>query len=144
MIPETQTTALDALKGRLPRAQRQVLEHIAAHPGCTRNELDQALAAGRPNANFSRRLTELEAKALIHRGTPRACAITNQKATTWWLGTGTATPPERKSRKAVLEEAFAELQEELARADVFPLSFVERARFIVEKVVQKPEQGRAA
>lgn len=135
MIPETQLAGLADVTERLPAAQRQVVDFITAHLGVTRNELDKALGAGQPNANFSRRLTELEAKGLIHRGDPRLCNVSGRRATTWWPGPGLAATEGRpKSRREVLEEAIAGIKAQLARAAVLPDGALDNIRTIVDQV----------
>lgn len=113
-IPATQLEAYERLKasGALGRAQFAVYEYIAFHPGCTRNELDRALGEGRPNANFSRRLAELERMGLLCRGPARPCAVTSHNCKVW-TATGNSLPLRvRKgpSRRAQLEGAFRQIR----------------------------------
>ncbi len=51
--------------------------------GLTRNELDRTLAPGKPNAIYSRRLTELERRGVVWRNGTRECAVTGKVCDVW-------------------------------------------------------------
>lgn len=76
-------------EGLLAGAQLQVYEFLAARAASgesfTRNELDAALAPGRPNAGFSRRLAEMEQRGVVHRVGTRACRITGRECDLWTI-----------------------------------------------------------
>jgi hypothetical protein len=74
-------------EGLLGSAQIKVYEFLDARAdfgeSFTRNELDAALAPGRPNAGFSRRLAEMEQRGVVQRVGTRACRITQRECDTW-------------------------------------------------------------
>lgn len=76
-------------EGLLAGAQLRVYEFLAARAAhgesFTRNELDAALAPGRPNAGFSRRLAEMEQRGVVQRVGVRACQITGRECDLWTI-----------------------------------------------------------
>ena len=84
-MPPTQAAAYQQLvkEGRLKGIQAEVYWFLGSTGPATRNELDSALGEGKPNAPYSRRLSEMERRGLVRRGPVRECRITEHSCETW-------------------------------------------------------------
>lgn len=74
--PATSKQGALAILRDLGKRQKAALEAVRQNPGSTAAELG--------DERVRKRLTELEAYHLIHRGMPRPCRITGHNAQTWW------------------------------------------------------------
>jgi len=141
--PATQLAAYEHIKrsGVLARAQFQVYEYLTFHPGATRNEVDRDLGCGRPNANASRRLVELERRGLLRRGDPRLCSVTGHACETWWTTTATDPLPLPKARPRLplLESTLATIRSLVSSssAEVCPDGTVAAIRKVVADVPER-------
>lgn len=108
MIPPTQRDAYQAIidSGSLNRMQVAVYRLLCESPGKTRDEIDHALAPGRPNAGYSRRLVELERMGVIQRVGVRVCTVTGRKKQAWFATKATEAKalPRRVPAKRALNE----------------------------------------
>lgn len=84
-------TGIDAYEkikrdGSLTRAQLEVYKclHEAVPDGMTRNEIDARLSPGKPNAMYSRRLSEMERMGVVRRmAGSRICSVSNHRCEAW-------------------------------------------------------------
>jgi hypothetical protein len=114
--------------GRIRGIRRDVLVYLHRHGPATRNELDAALAPGRPNPPHSRRIAELAAMDAIH-------VVGERDGADLWDVTEAESmapaPKKRSSRELV--KAYLELRDLLTgpRATVLPDATIEQARSII-------------
>lgn len=80
--PATSHEAAEAIAGRLPTLQQEVLALVIRHPRRTCSELAD-LGGYRDPRKVGRRLPELEALGMVKRLPKRACAVTKTPAAVW-------------------------------------------------------------
>lgn len=149
-MPPTQAKAYQQLvhDGHLKGLQADVYWFLGSTGAATRNELDHALGTGKPNAPYSRRLTEMEQRGLVRRAAARECRITGRTCDTWEAipNANPSRAADRTSRAAdrplspaerlrAADSAEALAQEFLAVGDGAPAAMLDAARFMLDRVV---------
>lgn len=87
--------------GSLSAAQWAVYDALFRSPaGLTRNELDQKLSPGRPNALHSRRLAEMERAGVVRRLAARACSVSGHKCEVWDVTDAVPSEVGRRGRQS--------------------------------------------
>lgn len=137
MIPATQALAYARIResGVLQRMQWRVFAWLAENGPATRNEIDLALGGGRPNANYSRRLADMERMGAIARGDARLCAVTGRPCETWAV---TWQMPVKLLKRTSERAALVSVAKTVARlvrsprARTFPDATLEQIRAVVE------------
>lgn len=142
MIPDTQAAGWSAIRAVLAPVQFRAWEWIDQHPGHTANEIDRALAPGRSNAAYSRRLSELHDAGYLMRGPARLCAVSGHAAVTWY--TLHPPTPTRVKRKPTMARRKAEAFDKIAGilcaveglGDKAAATVLRHAREIVSAIVE--------
>jgi hypothetical protein len=140
MTTPTQLAGFDDITDRLPKCEAGVLDYLRRFPLLTRNELDYGIGQGRPNCQASRRLSKMEERGVIARGTVRPCSITGRQCETWHV-TGNAPKPLTKLRtvRQRHEELVKGLEDILRKADGYPWVLKSQVRDLLSAI--QPRDG---
>ena len=133
IVPATQLAAWEAIRdsGDLGRYQWETYDFIARNPGTTRNEIDHALAPGRPNPPYSRRLSELERAGVIHRLGTRDGRDRWYATQARTVNRGAIKAPAAKRDRELLERIRAILEDRSSA--LFPDPRVTRIKILIDE-----------
>jgi len=82
--PETSKAAGKKWQAVGGAAAETALRLLVQSPGRTGAELNELAGRDPSSRTLPRRLADLAADGFVYRGTPRACHVTHETATTWW------------------------------------------------------------